>query len=241
MCPHWSAPVSEAHSIVILSSIAILFHDTYRGIKFLLSPNTTLQWQKGNRVPFSMNLLIVSSSILMVLNVFEPATRNKYWQLMLSYLEIHYFVNCIAVVTVFYIVIVVLERLCNSCECLLLSLIQMRIGLLQLRKGKLTKVRGPTGSVVVHLQCTATAAEVLAAAVEKLYYCNSDLEVTTYKLLYPDGKLVTFIPGGSLEFTVQRYKEFMGKQYRELMLYLCTEEDYKSGLLLFWQDKLTLN
>lgn len=152
---------------------------------------------------------------------------------MLSYLEIHYFVNCIAVVTVFYIVIVVLERLCNSCECLLLSLIQMRIGLLQLRKGKLTKVRGPTGSVVVHLQCTATAAEVLAAAVEKLYYCNSDLEVTTYKLLYPDGKLVTFIPGGSLEFTVQRYKEFMGKQYRELMLYLCTEEDYKSGLLLF--------
>ena len=29
-------------SIATVSSIAILFHDTYRGIKFLVSPNTTL-------------------------------------------------------------------------------------------------------------------------------------------------------------------------------------------------------
>lgn len=128
--------------------------------------------------------------------------------------------------------ILILKRR-NICECLLLSLVQMRIGLLQERRGKLTKVRGLVGSVVVHLQCTATAAEVLAAAVEKQRCCNSDFEVTTYKLLYPDGKLVTFIPGGTLEFTVERYKEFTGKQYRELVLYLCTEEDYKSGLLLF--------
>jgi len=104
----------------------------------------------------------------------------------------------------------------------------MRIGLLQLRNGKLTNIGGPRGSIVVHLQCTATPAQVLAAAVENHYHCNSDLEVTTYKLLHPDGKLVTSIPGGTFDFTIERYKEFMGKQYRELVLHLCTEEDYMS-------------
>jgi len=54
--------------------------------------------------------------------------------------------------------------------------------------------------------------------------------VTTYQLLYPDFKLVTFIPGQTSEFTVERYKDFMGKQYQELVLYLCTEEDFNSGL-----------
>jgi len=92
---------------------------------------------------------------------------------------------------------------------------------------------------VLHLLCTATAAEVLAAAVEKHYCCNSDLEVTTYKLLYPDGKPVIFIPGGSLDFTIERYKEFMEKQYREVV-YTCALKKITSQVCYYF-GKLTLN
>jgi len=98
----------------------------------------------------------------------------------------------------------------------------------------LTKVKGPTGSLFVQLQCSATADKVLAAAVDKYHYCSSKLEVTTYKLLYPDFTLVTFISGQTSEFTVERYKDFMGKQHQKRVLYLCTEEDFNSGLLLLF-------
>jgi len=116
----------------------------------------------------------------------------------------------------------------------------MRIGLLKQRNGKLIKVRGRTGSIVVDLQCTATPSEVLAAVVEKLYHCNSDLEVTTYKLLCPDGKLVTCIPGGTLEFTAERYKEFMGKSIENLC-YTCAQKKITSRVCYYFLTRNILD
>ena len=41
-----------------------------------------------------------------------------------------------------------------------------------------------------------------------------------YVLCYPDQSIVQFIPGTNIEFTVERYKEEIGKPYSKIDLYL---------------------
>ena len=40
-------------------------------------------------------------------------------------------------------------------------------------------------------------------------------------LCYPDQKIVEFIPGSNEEFTVEKYKDELGKPYSQVNLYLC--------------------
>ena len=42
-----------------------------------------------------------------------------------------------------------------------------------------------------------------------------------YVLVYPDSRIAHTIPGASEEFTVQKYKEGLGKPYSRITLYLC--------------------
>ena len=49
------------------------------------------------------------------------------------------------------------------------------------------------------------------------YFCGSD----DYVLCYPDQKIVQFIPGSNKEFTVELYKEEIGKPYSKIDLFLC--------------------
>ena len=64
--------------------------------------------------------------------------------------------------------------------------------------------------------------EVAHAAVRKhadydQFFCGSD----DYVLCYPDQKIVQFIPGSNKEFTVELYKEEIGKPYSKIDLFLC--------------------
>ena len=49
------------------------------------------------------------------------------------------------------------------------------------------------------------------------FFCGSD----DYVLCYPDQKIVQFIPGSNKEFTVELYKEEIGKPYSKVDLFLC--------------------
>ena len=56
-------------------------------------------------------------------------------------------------------------------------------------------------------------------------YVREGLE---YKLLFEDGTEARFLPGQSKEFfTLSRYKEELGRDYRRITLFLCTEEDFE--------------
>ena len=64
--------------------------------------------------------------------------------------------------------------------------------------------------------------EVARTAVRKhadhdQFFCGSD----DYVLCYPDQKIVQFIPGSNKEFTVELYKEEIGKPYSKIDLFLC--------------------
>ena len=49
------------------------------------------------------------------------------------------------------------------------------------------------------------------------FFCGSD----DYVFCYPDQKIVQFIPGSNKEFTVELYKEEIGKPYSKIDLFLC--------------------
>ena len=56
-------------------------------------------------------------------------------------------------------------------------------------------------------------------------YAREGLE---YKLLFKDGKEARFLPGQSKEFfTLARYKEELGRDYLQISLFFCTEEDFE--------------
>ncbi|XP_028416408.1 uncharacterized protein LOC114540422 [Dendronephthya gigantea] len=46
-------------------------------------------------------------------------------------------------------------------------------------------------------------------------------------LMYPDFGLVNTIPGTSQPFTVERYKEAIGRPYNRVNLYLCKVSDFE--------------
>lgn len=56
-------------------------------------------------------------------------------------------------------------------------------------------------------------------------YVREGLE---YKLLFKDGKEARFLPGQSKEFfTLSQYKEELGRDYLQISLFFCTEEDFE--------------
>jgi len=63
--------------------------------------------------------------------------------------------------------------------------------------------------------------------VEKVFHKDYISEGLEYKLLFEDGTEARFLPGQSKEFfTLSRYKEELGRDYRRITLFLCTEEDF---------------
>ena len=73
--------------------------------------------------------------------------------------------------------------------------------------------------------------EVAHAAVRKhadhdQFFCGSD----DYVLWYSDQKIVQFIPGSNKEFTVELYKEEIGKSYSETDLLLCNVSNLDDGV-----------
>ena len=69
------------------------------------------------------------------------------------------------------------------------------------------------------------AEELLRKGAEKILKFNSDLSLYgpnsfTLTLLYPERTEVKYVQGGTEPFTLQRYKEELGKSFNRITLYL---------------------
>lgn len=102
---------------------------------------------------------------------------------------------------------------------------------MRMHGGSLKPVRGK--SLPVEIQPHWSSEQVLAAAVKKQKAFNVDLEDCAHVLLYPDAREVNNIPGTDIPFTVQKYKEAIGKSYQRIMFYICTVEDFANSCKYF--------
>ena len=60
----------------------------------------------------------------------------------------------------------------------------------------------------------------------KHFYSDTYKEDEEYVLSYSDGKSAQFLPGTCQSFDLQEYKKETGKDYKRIVLFLCTMEDY---------------
>ena len=80
---------------------------------------------------------------------------------------------------------------------------------------------------------SATDVTVKRAAIEKHMAHNKSLLTqsaemkTELILLYPDLDVVLYVPGTNDCFSVEKYKESIGKPYNRVNLYLCRKSDHE--------------
>ena len=113
------------------------------------------------------------------------------------------------------------------------SEVTIHIGLIRLKDEELKVIRGST--LPLKVLPSIGAEELLRKRAEKIVKFNSDLSlygVTSCALLYPDRTEVKCLPGGTEPFTLQRYKEELGKSYNRITLYLCKKTAILDALFL---------
>lgn len=95
---------------------------------------------------------------------------------------------------------------------------------MRLVDGKLKAVRG----MVLPLDVLpgSDADQIRQAGEKKMRDFNQNLDDGPYLLLYPDGTKITNIPGTETAFTLQQYKEPLGKAYQRITVYICTADDF---------------
>ena len=94
------------------------------------------------------------------------------------------------------------------------------IGIGSSSSGVFKPVRGK--SLPVKVKKHVSAETILDEALKKPSSFRSD---KTYKLCFPDGSEVTTLPGTKEPFTLEKYKEDLGKTYARITLFLCPLED----------------
>ncbi|KAM9759983.1 G2/M phase-specific E3 ubiquitin-protein ligase-like isoform 3-T3 [Menidia menidia] len=102
--------------------------------------------------------------------------------------------------------------------------VKINVGLMRMQGDSLKTVRGKLLPIEIHPEWASE--QVLAAAVKKQKDFNIDLRDCAHVLLYPDAREVKNIPGTDIPFTVQKYKEAIGKPYQRITLYICPVEDF---------------
>ena len=113
------------------------------------------------------------------------------------------------------------------------SEVTIHIGLIRLKDEELKVIRGST--LPLKVLPSIGAEELLRKGADKIVKFNSDLSLygaTSFALLYPDGTEVKCLPGGTEPFTLQRYKEELGKSYNRITLYLCKKTAILDALFL---------
>ena len=96
----------------------------------------------------------------------------------------------------------------------------------------------------ISVRKAATDVTVKRIAVEKHMAHNKSLRAesaelkTEWILLYPDFDPVLYIPGSKECFSVQKYKESIGKPYNRVNLYLCRRRDYEGNHTQFFFFRL---
>jgi hypothetical protein len=83
--------------------------------------------------------------------------------------------------------------------------------------------------VALKISNKAPYAEVQSKGREKwkAYHSNDFAEDEEYSLVYQDGQEALFLPGTREFFTLKRYKEESGKDYKRITLYLCSKDDLR--------------
>lgn len=90
---------------------------------------------------------------------------------------------------------------------------------------KMKPIRG-SARLPITVGILSSAAEILDKGVQKLSAHNqhfAELYPSPYLLAYPDGSLVTNLPEGG-EFTLEAYKQQIGKEYGRITLYVLSKE-----------------
>lgn len=90
----------------------------------------------------------------------------------------------------------------------------------------LKKVKGRT--IPILLDTDSDDSSLLSIVVEKhtRYFKQFDNSLT-YVVLYKDMSLVNFLPGSSVKFTVQKYKEDLLKPYSKIYFWLCEKDEFE--------------
>ena len=108
------------------------------------------------------------------------------------------------------------------------------------RNDSLSIIRG--SRLPVKVQKGFNASQVLKEAITKhsnhdQFFCGLE----DYDLLYPDQKVVDYIPGTDDCFTVEKYKKELAKPYSKIDLYLCKVHDIseQSDAIEFDNNKFT--
>ena len=98
------------------------------------------------------------------------------------------------------------------------------IGIGSLSCGVFKPVRGK--SLPLKVKKHASAEAILDEALKKRSsYDRTFRNDKTYKLCFPDGSEVSTFPGTKEPFTLEKYKEDLGKTYTRITLFLCPLED----------------
>ena len=112
------------------------------------------------------------------------------------------------------------------------SHLQINIGIVELEGGSLKVKRG--SHLPVHVKKSDSHVTVKKIAVNKQLAHNKHLirddEDSEWTLLYPDMDNVRNLPGENEMFTVEKYKESLGRPYSRVNLYICKMLDFDSKI-----------
>ena len=115
--------------------------------------------------------------------------------------------------------------------------VTISVGLLEWKETdmKLKPVRGKR--IALRVSNKAPYTVIFSKAIEKWKAYQSQLytEEEEYMLVYEDGKQAQFLPGTVEFFNLLRYHEEIGKDYKRIVLYLCTTTDIRSAKRS-WQE-----
>lgn len=101
--------------------------------------------------------------------------------------------------------------------------VTINIGIGTLAAGIFKPCRGK--SLPLKVTKAVSGNDILEEALKKrAAYDRSFRNDLTYKLYYPDGSEVVFLPGSQEPFTLEKYKDDLGKTYNRINLYLRTED-----------------
>lgn len=105
--------------------------------------------------------------------------------------------------------------------------VHINVGLMEFERGEAKPVRGKT--FPVKLSINMGYDEVFERSLKKWKdYDRTFSRDRGYILVYPDGRSARTIPGSSEEFTLQKYKEGLGKSYARIAMYLCPVTEIKA-------------
>lgn len=104
------------------------------------------------------------------------------------------------------------------------ELVTITIGIGSASSGVFKPVRGK--SLPLKVNKSASAQTVLDEALKKRRsYDRTFRNDKSYKLCFPDGSEVTTLSGTKEAFTLEKYKEDLGKTYARISLFLCPLKD----------------